>query len=78
MGRVSATEPSSTSLAYLPTSLVRASGHSHAKDMPKNSVGGISDMIHILALVSVDFDDLKTGIASGLSSTGGLKVEAPR
>ena len=33
---------------------------SHANDVLKNAVGGISDIIHIPGLVNVDFEDVKT------------------
>jgi cell division protein FtsZ len=41
----------------------------HANDVLKNAVGGISDIIHMDALVNVDFEDVKT-VMSGEGDDG--------
>ncbi len=49
----------------------------HANDVLKNAVGGISDIIHMDALVNVDFEDVKTVMSEpgkammGTASAGG-------
>ena len=47
-------------LEVLGDDVTQEEAFSHANDVLKNAVGGISDIIHIPGLVNVDFEDVKT------------------
>jgi len=51
---------------------------SHANDVLKNAVGGISDIIHIPGLVNVDFEDVKTVMSEpGKAMMGTASASGP-
>jgi cell division protein FtsZ len=47
-------------LEVLGDDVTQDAAFAHANDVLKNAVGGISDIIHMDALVNVDFEDVKT------------------
>jgi len=47
-------------LEVLGEDITQEAAFAHANDVLKNAVGGISDIIHMDALVNVDFEDVKT------------------
>ena len=47
-------------LEVLGEDVTQQAAFSHANDVLRNAVGGISDIIHMDALVNVDFEDVKT------------------
>jgi cell division protein FtsZ len=47
-------------LEVLGDDVTQEQAFAHANDVLKNAVGGISDIIHMDALVNVDFEDVKT------------------
>jgi cell division protein FtsZ len=50
----------------------------HANDVLRNAVGGISDIIHVPALVNVDFEDEKTVMSEpGKAMIGTAQARGP-
>ena len=47
-------------LEVLGDDVTQTAAFAHANDVLRNAVGGISDIIHMDALVNVDFEDVKT------------------
>lgn len=51
---------------------------SHANDVLKNAVGGISDIIHVPGLINVDFEDVKTVMSEpGKAMMGTAQATGP-
>jgi len=64
-------------LEVLGEDVTQQAAFAHANDVLRNAVGGISDIIHMDALVNVDFEDVKTVMSEpgkammGTASAGG-------
>jgi cell division protein FtsZ len=64
-------------LEVLGEDVTQGAAFAHANDVLRNAVGGISDIIHMDALVNVDFEDVKTVMSEpgkammGTASAGG-------
>jgi cell division protein FtsZ len=65
-------------LEVLGDDVTQEQAFSHANDVLKNAVGGISDIIHVPGLVNVDFEDVKTVMSEpGKAMMGTAQASGP-